>query len=86
MIKLEKSTIAILILAVAVAVTIYVYKKRQEEFSYISQEDEAQRADLDEGAYPLQEADIHECLYDPLVFLVICITSPIILSPSNSTN
>ncbi len=66
MMKLEKSTIAILILAVAVAVTIYVYKKRQEEFSYISQEEEAQRADLDEGAYPLQEADIHECLYDPL--------------------
>lgn len=66
MMKLQKSTIAIMVLIAAVVISIYLYKKRQEQFSYLDQEQEAEREDIDQGAYPLEDAEAHGCLYDPV--------------------
>jgi hypothetical protein len=60
--------VAILILIAAIAIAVLIYKKRQENlnFSYLEEEQERSRDDINKGKYPLTDADIHECLYDPL--------------------
>lgn len=66
MMKLQKSTIAIILLVVALIFVFFMVKKGTEGFSYLKEQEEMERNDINNGAYPLTSEEAKGCLYDPL--------------------